>query len=53
VFWLAFPHRNGIDTIQSHVTWISVGIVILTLVAIHLVYARTLLRVAKGEEFGI
>jgi hypothetical protein len=53
VFWLAFPHRNGIDTIQAHVTWMAVGIVILTLVAIHLVYARILLRVAKGEEFGI
>jgi hypothetical protein len=53
LFWLTFPERNGIDTIQAHVAWISIGIVILTLAAIHVVYGRILMRMAKGEEFGI
>ena len=40
-------HSSGIDGIQSIVTWISVGIVILALGALHAVIGRQLLSIGK------
>ncbi len=38
------PNRGGLDIWHSLITWISLGGVIALLMAIHLVYARHLLR---------
>lgn len=41
-------HTGGIDWIEAMVTWISVGIAVLALVALHIVFARALFDVARG-----
>jgi uncharacterized membrane protein len=46
---LTFPRGNGIDTTEAVVAWVSVGMVILTVIACHLVYARVLYRASKGK----
>lgn len=51
--WLTAPRKNGIDAIQATVAWISIGLVALTLIAIHLVYAKVLRDVARGRRFGV
>ncbi len=48
------PGRGGLDTWSSIVTWVSVGGVIAVLIAVHLVYARILLRyAAEGPRGGV
>ena len=43
---------GGIDSIQAAVTWISVGLVILALAALHVVLGRQLIELGneKGQE---
>lgn len=41
---------GGIDGIQATVTWISVGLSALALIALHIVVARGLFAIAKGER---
>lgn len=49
--WLTTHNAmSGIDPIESHVAWISVGTLCAALVAVHLVYARILLRGAKPDR---
>jgi hypothetical protein len=43
------PYRGGLDMTSSLITWVSVGGVVTLLIAVHLVYARILLRYA-GEK---
>lgn len=50
VIFISAP--SGIDPIESFVTRVSVGLVLLLMVLGHLVYARILLRAARGERFG-
>lgn len=48
------PHRGGLDMWHSLITWISLGGVIALLIAVHLVYARLLLRYhAEGPRGGM
>jgi Na+/H+ antiporter NhaA len=45
----AAPRRTGgIDWTEAMVTWISVGLTVLALIAVHLVIARRLFTVARG-----
>ena len=41
-------HTGGIDWIQAIVTWISVGVAVLAIVALHIVFARGLFDIARG-----
>ena len=44
IAWMVLPHREtgGIDWTQATVTWISVGLVVLALIALHLALAHQL-----------
>jgi hypothetical protein len=43
------PRRTGgIDWIEAVVTWISVGLAVLALIAVHVVIARGLFDIARG-----
>jgi len=45
------PRRTGgIDWIEATVTWISVGLTVLALIAVHLVIARGLFAIARGTR---
>ena len=45
IVFITMPRRTGgIDTTNAQLTWISVGVVVLTVIAIHLVFARVLWR---------
>ena len=47
----AAPRRTGgIDIVQAMVTWISVGIAVLALIALHIVIARGLLDYSRGRR---
>jgi hypothetical protein len=47
----AIPRRTGgIDVTQATVTWISVGLAVLALIAVHVVIARGLLDLARGDR---
>ena len=51
VGYAALPrHTGGIDATQATVTWISVGLVVLALIAVHVLIARALLDVAEGSR---
>ncbi|HEX4468679.1 MAG TPA: hypothetical protein VH080_04055 [Gemmatimonadaceae bacterium] len=48
------PRRTGgIDMIEAVVTWISVGIAVLGLIAAHLVIARGLLEYSRGRRRSV
>ena len=51
--FLTRPHGGGIDRTESWVAWISAGVVVALLIAAHVHYARVLLRVAAGRQFGV
>jgi len=45
------PRRTGgIDWTEATVTWISVGLAILALIAVHVVIARGLFAIARGDR---
>jgi hypothetical protein len=47
----ATPRRTGgIDIIEAAVTWISVGIAVLALIALHIVLARGLFDYSRGRR---
>jgi len=47
----AVPRRTGgIDWTQAVVTWISVGLAVLALIAVHVVLARGLFRLARDRR---
>lgn len=49
IAWAAIPTRTGgIDGIEATVTWISVGLVIVAVVAVHVLVGRGLLAFARG-----
>lgn len=41
--------RGGIDSINSAVTWIALGGLILALIVVHIAIGKQLLLLAKGE----
>ncbi len=48
------PRRTGgIDMIEAVVTWISVGIAVLGLIAAHIVVGRGLLAYSRGRRTSI
>lgn len=47
----AVPRRTGgIDWIEATVTWISVGLAVLALIAVHVVIARGLFDLARNNR---
>ena len=49
VVYLTIPRQGaGIDETHAAVTWISVGGVILALIAVHIMIGRRLLELARG-----
>lgn len=52
VFVVFLSAPGGIDPIESFVTRVSVGLVLLLMAAAHVVYGRILLRASRGERFG-
>jgi len=47
----AVPRQTGgIDWIEATVTWISVGLAVLALIAVHLVIARGLFDLARDRR---
>lgn len=44
---------GGIDMTQAVVTWVSVGLVVITLIVVHVLFARKLLAMARGERFAL
>jgi len=47
----AVPRQTGgIDWIEATVTWISVGLAVLALIAVHLVIARGLFELARDRR---
>jgi nitrogen fixation/metabolism regulation signal transduction histidine kinase len=47
----AVPRRTGgIDWIEATVTWISVGLAVLALIALHVVIARQLFGLARDRR---
>ena len=54
VAYAAIPRRTGgIDDIEAAVTWISVGLSVLSLVGLHVVVGRGLLDLSRGRRRGI
>jgi hypothetical protein len=55
--FIAFISRptptGGIPLVLSWVTWISVGLVVLALIAVHVAIGRQLLRVAEGQPTAV
>lgn len=51
--FLTRPTGTGIDTTEAFVSWVSVGLVLLVLIAAHLYFARVLFAMAKGRRFGL
>lgn len=51
-YWFIAPRGVGIDSIESTVARIAVGAIFITLIAVHLVYGRILLTVARAESAG-
>ena len=51
VAFLSLP--GGIDRTESIIAILSVGLVIVLLIAMHLVYGRILLRTGRGEHVGL
>jgi hypothetical protein len=47
------PNGAGLDRTQAWVAWISVGLVVALLAVAHVHYARVLLGVAAGRQFGV
>ncbi|HEY2375777.1 MAG TPA: hypothetical protein VGH98_07340 [Gemmatimonadaceae bacterium] len=48
------PRRTGgIDITQAMVTWISVGIAVLALIAVHIIIGRGLFAFARGARSEI
>jgi hypothetical protein len=50
--WFIAPRGVGIDSIESTVARIAVGAIFIALIAVHLVYGRSLLRAAGTERAG-
>jgi hypothetical protein len=48
--WLALP--VGIDVTESFIAIVAVGFVVLLIITADVIYARILLQVARGKEFG-
>jgi len=44
---------GGIDGTLAAVTWISVGFAVLALIGVHVVIARGLLAIARGERRAV
>ena len=54
IAWGAVPTRTGgIDGIEATVTWISVGLAAIAIVAVHVIVGRGLLALARGERRGL
>lgn len=54
IAWKAVPSQTGgIDGTQAAVTWISVGLAILAVAAVHVVVGRGLLAFARGARRGL
>lgn len=51
IVFISLP--GGIDRTESTIAILSVGILFLALIAVHVVYARILLRAGRGERFGL
>jgi hypothetical protein len=51
VIFISLP--GGIDKNEAFITWVSVGIMLLLMVAGHLVYARILFQASRGRRFGL
>jgi Mn2+/Fe2+ NRAMP family transporter len=51
ITFLTIPNGAGIDTTEAVVAWLSVGLLVLAVIASHLVYVRILLKLSKGERF--
>jgi hypothetical protein len=49
-YWFIAPSGVGIDSIESAVARISVGLVFLALIAPHIVYGRILLATARSDR---
>ena len=51
IAYAAIPRRTGgIDGIEATVTWISVGLAVLAVIAVHLVIGRGLLAFGRGDR---
>lgn len=48
VVWISMPVKGGgIDSVHAMVTWVSVGVIIALLIAVHLAFARQLFAYVK------
>jgi len=51
IFWISAPGgHGGIDRIQAIVTWISLSLVLLALIAVHIVIGRQLLELSRSAS---
>ena len=50
--WFVSPRAGGIDHIEAAVARIAVGAIVFALVAVHVVYGRILLGMARGATAG-
>jgi len=51
IAYVSFPRAGGgIDSIQAAVTWISIGVVIVALAALHIVLGRQLLELGRQRD---
>jgi hypothetical protein len=51
IAYVSLPRRTGgIDGIEATVTWISVGLVVVALIAVHVIIARALLDLGRGDR---
>lgn len=54
IAWAAIPTRTGgIDGTQATVTWISVGLAVLAIVAVHVIVGRGLLALGRSVRRGL
>lgn len=51
IAFASLPRRTGgIDGIEATVTWISVGLTVLALIAVHIIIGRELFALARGTR---
>jgi len=54
IAWAAMPSRTGgIDGTLAAVTWISVGLTVAALIAVHVLVGRELLAFGRGDRRSI
>jgi hypothetical protein len=53
IAFLSFPDGEGIDWTEGVIAWISVGLLLIAIIATNIVYVRILMKLSRGERSGV